>query len=341
MPSVISTYSPSRKMPQALSNRRTIIFVLVAVLQCLIVSGFQLRQVAAPERGLIACCATTSHDDVAPTSISSKNSVDESTSSKEYFVSEALFVRKLFPCYVLCFAMSNLYICMNIYLTNLCTDLGPAAQILTEAFYSYRTNLITFQIEKIKTALSLESTFDKQRINPMGQMFVACSTQNGKVLGFAEVDTCSLKKDCDEVKECGIDINIDETKRSDLPRPYMYNLAVDKRWQRKGIATALVTACEKFVANMEQSNDDMQCKEMDIAGADIAACNGSINKDVHRWIYLRVRKSNAEAISFYTQLGYDEIDPCSIGITKSDVNSNSAEEGELILMGKGICMDAL
>jgi hypothetical protein len=33
-------------------------------------------------------------------------------------------------------------------------------------------------------------------------------------------------------------------------------------------------------------------------------------------------------------LGYAEIDPSSIALTKSDVNSNSAEEGELILMGK-------
>lgn len=178
----------------------------------------------------------------------------------------------------------------------------------------------------------------------MGQMFVACSSRTGKVLGFAEVDTCSLKKDCNEVIECGID-EIGKSK-SDLPRPYMYNLAVDKQWQRKGIATALVDACENFVANMEQPHDDvaiMQYKKMGYSDPSLlAACNEFVANLVEeeRWLYLRVRKSNAEAISFYRRLGYDEVDPSSIGITQSDVNSNSAEEGELILMGKFLCVKA-
>lgn len=224
----------------------------------------------------------------------------------------------------------------------LSVDLGPAAHILTEAFYSHRTNFITFQIEKLKTALSLESTF-KQRNNPMGQMFVACSSVTGKVVGFAEVDVCSLKKDCDEVRECSID---DSGKSNDLPRPYMYNLAVDKRWQRKGIATALVTACENFVANTEQSIHDQsiikyRLQEHSHLGLD-SACKEFVEDtdEEGRWIYLRVRKNNNGAISFYRRLGYDEIDPVTIGITYSDVNSNSGEEGELILMAKELNTDS-
>jgi ribosomal protein S18 acetylase RimI-like enzyme len=215
--------------------------------------------------------------------------------------------------------------------------LGSAAHILTEAFYSHRTNFITFQIEKLKTALSLESTFDKQRTNPMGQMFVACSSQTGKVVGFAEVDTCSLKANCDEVKECGID-----EAKSNLPRPYMYNLAVDNKWKRRGVATALVAACEKFVANIDwslQNNDESILKYKQLGYTDaalISQCQEFVDNldEEERWIYLRVRKNNDEAIAFYTRLGYAEIDPSSIALTKSDVNSNSAEEGELILMGK-------
>lgn len=220
-------------------------------------------------------------------------------------------------------------------------DLGPAAQILTEAFYSHRTNFITFQIEKLKTALSLESTFDKQRMNPMGQMFVACSSQNGKVVGFAEVDTCSLKKDCNELKECGLE----DAVKSNLPRPYMYNLAVDQRWQRKGIATALVAACEDFVGSMKPNNSDaaiMSYKQMGYSDASLAsACDQLISnqEDEERWIYLRVRESNDAAILFYERIGYSKIDPQSIALTQDDVNSNSAEEGELTLMGKQLTVE--
>ena len=218
------------------------------------------------------------------------------------------------------------------------SDLGPAAQILTEAFYSHRTNFITFQIEKLKTALSLESTFDKQRINPMGQMFVACSSSNGKVVGFAEVDTCSLKKDCNELKEC----MVDGDKESNVPRPYMYNLAVDKQWQRKGIATALVAECEKFVANIKRKqygSDETILVYKDLGYSDTAlqtACEKFVSglEENEQWLYLRVREGNEEAITFYESLGYREIDPISIALTKDDVNSNSAEEGELILLGK-------
>lgn len=143
----------------------------------------------------------------------------------------------------------------------------------------------------------------------MGQMFVACHSGNGKVLGFAEVDTCSLKNEqCNELKECGLDDDL-STSNGALPRPYMYNLAVDKSWKRKGIASSLVDACETFVASIQGEMDP-------------------------RWLYLRVRKSNYEAIALYQSLGYSEIHPGSIALTVDDVNSGSAEEGELILMGK-------
>ena len=168
-------------------------------------------------------------------------------------------------------------------------------------------------------------------------MFVACSSQNGKVLGFAEVDTCSLKKDCNEVKECGLD----DAEKSNLPRPYMYNLAVDQRWKRKGIATALVAACEEFVRNMKPNNNDdaiMAYTRMGYSDASLAsACNQLVSnneEDEDKWIYLRVRKCNDAAILFYERIGYCKIDPQSIALTKEDVNSNSAEDGELILMGK-------
>jgi len=187
----------------------------------------------------------------------------------------------------------------------LVVHLGPAARILTEEFYSGRTNLITFQIEKLKTTLSLESTYPGNTANAksnrrLQQMFVACESTRGEVVGFAEVDARPLGGNSDDTR---------------INRSYMYNLAVDKKWKRKGIATELIQACEEFVVNMHEL-----CAE---------------NR-----LYLRVRSCNDAAICLYKSLGYDEVDPASISLTKEDINSNSLEEGELVLLAKDLPIDA-
>lgn len=183
--------------------------------------------------------------------------------------------------------------------------LGQAARILTEEFYSARTNFITFQIELLKTTLSLESTFpgntgSSTSNRRLQQMFVACESKSGKVVGFAEVDARPLGGNSDD---------------SGINRSYMYNLAVDNKWKRKGIATELIRACEVFVSDMHEI-----CTE---------------NR-----LYLRVRSCNDAAISLYKSLGYDEVDPASISLTKEDINSNSLEEGELVLLAKDLPIDA-
>lgn len=194
------------------------------------------------------------------------------------------------------------------FITNaLVVHLGSAARILTEEFYSSRTNFITFQIEKLKTTLSLESTYPGNNgnasSNRLQQMFVACESKSGKVVGFAEVDARPL----------GAGSN--KTDPKGLNRSYMYNLAVDKKWKRKGIATELIRECERFVSDMHEL-----CAE---------------NR-----LYLRVRSCNLAAIELYTSLGYIEVDPSSISMTREDINSNSLEEGELILLAKDLPIDA-
>lgn len=109
--------------------------------------------------------------------------------------------------------------------------LSPAAKILTEEFYAYRTNFITFQIERLKTVLSLESTFPNQDPNslnynkrirrPLQQMLVACEAKGGKVIGFAEVDARSLGRNDDGTTR----ISEDGTSSDDnILRSYMYIL---------------------------------------------------------------------------------------------------------------------
>lgn len=136
-------------------------------------------------------------------------------------------------------------------------DLSAAARILTDGFFSDSTNFITYQMERLKTFLSLESTFPDPINRGSHEMIVACLNQGSKVVGFAEVD-------CRES---------DDPKLP--PRPYMCNLCVDKKWQRKGVATVLIKECESI----------------SIRGG----------KDS---IFLKVREGNFAATSMYESIGY-------------------------------------
>ena len=199
------------------------------------------------------------------------------------------------------------------------TDLGPAARILTEKFYSHKTNFITFQIERLKTVLSLESTFPNQHNSlwkdhsrrTLQRMIVACDAKHGRVLGFAEVDARPLGSN--KNGSWGNESSLTEGASYDILRSYMYNLAVDKTWKRKGIASALVQACEQYVSDMHD------------------LC-------VEKRLYLRVRKSNHAAIALYESLGYREMLPEVIRLSKDDINSGSLEDGELILFAKDLPM---
>ena len=144
---------------------------------------------------------------------------------------------------------------------SLYLEIGQAANIVTDAFFADHTNFFTYQKEKLKTYLSLESSYPKPSEKNTYVYFVACRNTDGKVLGFVEID-------CRETRPL---------KEGLPPRPYMCNLAIDKKWRRNGIATALIEACE-----------------------DVALKNGYEN------IYLKVRSANDVAVRMYESLGYVE-----------------------------------
>ncbi|KAL3762644.1 hypothetical protein ACHAW5_007215 [Stephanodiscus triporus] len=130
-------------------------------------------------------------------------------------------------------------------------------------------------------------------------MIVACDAKNGKVVGFAEVDARPLGINKNIVSKN--ESSLREGASDDILRSYMYNLAVDKRWKRKGIASALVTVCEQIVSDMHD------------------LC-------VEKRLYLRVRKSNRAAIALYESLGYREMLPEAIQLSREDINSGSLED---------------
>jgi len=135
-------------------------------------------------------------------------------------------------------------------------DVGQASDILTDAFFKENTNCFTYQWERLTTYLSLESTYPK---TPWERhtLFVACHSKSGMVLGLAEIDDRPSKVE------------------NATPRPYMYNVAVHPKFRRKGIAKALVLACEEMAMEWDKPE-----------------------------VYLKVRDLAEPAVNMYKSLGY-------------------------------------
>ena len=112
-------------------------------------------------------------------------------------------------------------------------------------------------------------------------MIVACLSKSGKVVGFSELD-------CRDINDPKLP-----------PRPYMCNLAVDRSWKRKGIAKALVRACESRALSSGKNN-----------------------------IHLKVREKNVAAVKMYGGMGYtvresiQEQDNLVLLMTKELVNDD-------------------
>jgi ribosomal protein S18 acetylase RimI-like enzyme len=162
----------------------------------------------------------------------------------------------------------------------LMVDMGRASKILSDGFFKHKTNFFTYQLERLQTFLSLESTFPKP--NTYHEIFVACCAKKGTVWGVVEVDA----------RMDGSDRSV--TVKDD--GPYMCNLAVDDKCQRMGIASALVRECERLV--MEWHEDDKQRRIRD------GTLDDPTTIRVSNSLCLRVRESNTPAVHLYAKLGY-------------------------------------
>ena len=165
------------------------------------------------------------------------------------------------------------------------SDLGFASKILADGFFANR-NIFSFQVEKLKTYLSLESCFPQSKNKGIHKYLVACDSKNGRVVGFAEVD-CRISKDPKKLT------------------PYMCNLAIDKKWKRMGLATALVQECENVVK--EQKN--------------------SVNESK---LHLKVRSTNMAAIKLYKNMGYS-IESSALEVNPQEQNG---QESLVLVMSK-------
>jgi len=128
-------------------------------------------------------------------------------------------------------------------------DMSPAADILTAGFFSEKTNFVTYQFEKLKTYLSLESSFPKP--SETHEMIVACRNTDGKVLALAEVD------------------GRPSNKPDAAPRPYMCNLAVDQVFRKMGIASELIMACEEEAIAWGETEIFLRVREKNTAATNM------------------------------------------------------------------------
>lgn len=132
-----------------------------------------------------------------------------------------------------CVPMSKMLLLMSLSLSYR-QDLSRSATILTDGFYS-DVNPFRYFWERLKTQLSLESIYPQP--SSQHELFVACLDQTsrfpGRVVGIVEVDN----RRPSSVRRGGV--------VTTTHRPYMCNLAVDKRWRQRGMAKALIRLCEE------------------------------------------------------------------------------------------------
>ena len=175
-------------------------------------------------------------------------------------------------------------------------DMEKGSKILADGFF-FDTNFFKYNWEKYITYLSLEANFPNSiQARSRYEIYVACCLQTDEVLGMVEIDARERKRRSSS--------NLFQQSGGS---PYMCNLAVDMRHQRKGIATSLVYECERqvqewynkynnnnYIINNDDDDDDEnknRNKENDTTSISNSVC-------------LKVRESNMAAIQMYLKLGY-------------------------------------
>lgn len=138
-------------------------------------------------------------------------------------------------------------------------DLTASSSILYDGFFEPKSLFKQFGVIKLLDRLQSNYPYgDRDHF-----MFVAVTnkpdTGEELVIGFVDIDARFLDKP--------------------PPKPYLSDLAVHLNWRRQGVATGLITACERKALQM---------------GYDC--------------LYLRVDHDNDAAISMYGSMGYDIVD---------------------------------
>mmetsp|Transcript_21762 Transcript_21762/g.33267 ORF Transcript_21762/g.33267 Transcript_21762/m.33267 type:complete len:310 (-) Transcript_21762:94-1023(-) len=140
------------------------------------------------------------------------------------------------------------------------SDLPDVSRIIVEAFYPIKPLFNHYHMIKELARIQNNFPYDDTKHS----MLVAVSNADNKtVVAFVDIDAREPK-----------------TKLPmNPPRPYLSDLAVDIYWRRKGIASALIVACEMIVEGWGEN-----------------------------YLNLRVEAANEPALTMYARLGYSFVE---------------------------------
>jgi len=154
-------------------------------------------------------------------------------------------------------------------------DIGAVAEILADSFLegSGRGNFFTRPIERMDVYLSLKSRFETfryaDRTGSLQCFLVACSCSRRD---NTMVTTGDGKNDGGEevvIAICEIDNRPPGVEIDPAPRPFISNLAVDTKFRRMGVATALVKKSESIVLGWDKPRLYLQVCDDNFAAKDV------------------------------------------------------------------------
>jgi len=184
-------------------------------------------------------------------------------------------------------------------------DIGVVAKILADSFLeiSGRGNFFTKLIERMDVYLSLKSRFEtfrySDRTGSLQCFLVACSCSCSCGDNTMVIAGDGTNDDDEEIviAICEIDNRPPGVEIDSAPRPFVSNLAVDAKFRRRGVATALVKKSENIVRGWDKPR-----------------------------LYLQVYDDNFAAKEVYTQ-------KCGFEI---QLNKMNAKKETILLLGKDL-----
>lgn len=167
-------------------------------------------------------------------------------------------------------------------------ELGACADVIMSSFYNYTSMSPWRQLMKIKELDRIQQGFPYGDDRSLHRMLIvtASSSSSSSINGGRDETICGF---------VDIDARLPNrpTSYSYNPRPYLSDLCIHPDFRRKGLARALIKACEDFCVQLPKPEH-------------LWSDQNSDNADLPE-LYIRVEATNAAAIDMYRSLGYNAI----------------------------------
>ena len=165
-------------------------------------------------------------------------------------------------------------------------ELGACADIILSSFYNYTSMSPWRQLTKMAELNRIQQGFSYGDDRSLHRMLIVTASS---------ASSASIIKGGRDETICGF-VDVDArlpnqpTSYSYNPRPYLSDLCIHPGFRRKGLARALIKACEEFCLRLPEQRWADQDSDTGLPE-----------------LYIRVEATNAAAISMYRGLGYSAI----------------------------------